>query len=32
VVTSETLSQTYGVAIRVLKVDGVSLVRLEAML
>jgi iron complex transport system ATP-binding protein len=32
VVTSETLSQTYGVPIRVLKVDGVSLVRLEAML
>jgi iron complex transport system ATP-binding protein len=32
VLTSETLSQTYGVAIRVLMVDGVSLVRLEAML
>jgi len=32
VLTSETLSQTYGVAIRVLNVDGVSLVRLEAML
>jgi iron complex transport system ATP-binding protein len=31
VITSETLSQTYGVAIRVLTVDGVSLVRLEAM-
>ena len=32
VLTSETLSQTYGVAIRVLNVDGVSIVRLEAML
>jgi iron complex transport system ATP-binding protein len=32
VMTSEALSQTYGVTIRVLKVDGVSLVRLEALL
>jgi iron complex transport system ATP-binding protein len=32
VMTSETLSQTYGVAIRVLRVDGASLVRLESML
>lgn len=32
VLTSETLSQTYGVGIRVLHVDGVSVVRLEAML
>jgi len=32
VLTSETLSQTYGVPIRVIDVEGVSLVRLEAML
>ena len=32
VLTSETLSQTYGVPIRVIHVDGVPLVRLEAML
>lgn len=32
VMTSEALSQTYGVPIRVLRVDGTSLVRLEAML
>jgi len=32
VLTSETLSETYGVPIRVIHVDGVPLVRLEAML
>jgi len=32
VLTSETLSQTYGVPIRVIHVEGVPLVRLEAML
>jgi iron complex transport system ATP-binding protein len=32
VLTSEALSQTYGVAIRVLNVDGLPFVRLEAML
>jgi iron complex transport system ATP-binding protein len=32
VLTSEALSQTYGVPIRVIDVEGVSLVRLEAML
>ncbi len=32
VMTSEALSQTYGVPIRVLTVDGTSLVRLESML
>ncbi|MCX6024696.1 MAG: ABC transporter ATP-binding protein [Chloroflexi bacterium] len=32
VMTSEALSQTYGVTIRVLKVEGVSLERLEALL
>ena len=32
VLTSQALSQTYGVPIRVIDVEGVSLVRLEAML